>query len=517
MPTNDGRSSRLSFLSAEHLTKSFFGNTVLRDVSIELECGSVHALLGENGAGKSTLINVLSGNLLPDSGSIRIQGTTYYHLNPDLAHRLGIAVVHQELSLASHLSVAENVGLGNLPRRRGLIDYKQLSLDVRKVFEQLEIDVPLTSPVHSLPLGTQQLLEIAKALYRRPQLLVFDEPTSFLTAVEVARLKRVIHQLRDRGISLLFISHRLDEVLDLCDRVTVLKDGQVTATKSLANVGPAELVRLMVGRDPGDLFPSWTPPQNGEPLLEVESLTTRRLSGVDLRLSHGEILGVGGLLGQGQEDLLLALAGGEQHRARRVAIAGNPIRLRSVLAANAAGIAYVPTDRKGQGLHLLQSLNFNLTLPAARMLARFGIRRRASEKRVANDLIKRFRIRGAGPEDRVLQLSGGNQQKIAMAKWMPLNPRILLLNDPTRGVDIETKREIYLFLHRLAAEGAGIILFSSDTLELVNLCGRVMVFADGRVRNVISRDELSEESIVSASLGVTTPSPAERRLSEAGR
>jgi ribose transport system ATP-binding protein len=495
----------LAVLSADRLTKSFFGNVVLRSVSIDIEAGSVHALLGENGAGKSTLINLLSGNLIPDSGSIRVGGVSYDALNPDLAHALGIAVVHQELSLAPHLSAAENVGLGNLPRRAGLIDYRRLDSDVTEVFAKLELDVPLTTPVHRLPLGTQQLLEIAKALYRRPRVLVLDEPTSFLTAVEVARFKRIIRQLRDQGIALVFISHRLNEVLDICDTVTVLKDGQVTASRRLDKVEAAELVRLMVGRDPGDLFPPWRPSSDDRNLLEVEDLQSRRLTGVNLTLKRGEILGVGGLLGQGQEDLLLALAGSERHRARRIAVCGAETRLRNVMAANSLGIAYVPSDRKGQGLHLPQSLNFNLTLPGARRLARFGVRRRSLEQRVAGDLIERFSIRGVQPSGRVLHLSGGNQQKIAMAKWMPLEPRILLLNDPTRGVDVETKREVYLFLRHRAAQGTGVILLSSDTLELVNLCDRVMVMSDGRVRNVVPRERLSEHIIVSSSLGIPQP------------
>ena len=497
-------------LSARDLSKSFFGNAVLRGVSIEIEAGAIHALLGENGAGKSTLINLLSGNLRPDSGTITVAGYANAALDPDLAHRNGIAVVHQELSLAPHLSVAENVALGSLPLRRGFIDYARLEREVGALFDRLELDIPLSIPVHRLPLGTRQLVETAKALFRAPRVLILDEPTSSLTAVEVARLKRVMRQLRAEGIALLFISHRLDEVLDLCDRVTVLKDGMRTASRELTGVSPAELVRLMVGRDPGDLFPPWEDTASKEVLLEVEGLSTHRLSGIDLRLRKGEILGLGGLLGQGQEDLLLALSGAEPYRARRLAVAGREVRVRSVAAANRLGIAYVPTDRKAEGLHLPQSLHFNLILPTLRTLARLGVRRPSREREVVADLLRRFAVRGRRAHDRVLQLSGGNQQKIAIAKWMPLRPRILLLNDPTRGIDVETKREIYLMLRRLAAEGTGCILLSSDTPELVELCDRVVVLADGRVRATLERASLSEEAIVAASMGVRhrVPEPA---------
>ena len=496
--------------SARDLSKSFFGNAVLRGVSIEIEAGAIHALLGENGAGKSTLINLLSGNLRPDSGTITVAGHDYTALDPELAHRNGIAVVHQELSLAPHLSAAENVALGNLPLRRGFIDYARLEREVGALFERLELDIPLSIPVHRLPLGSRQLVEIAKALFRAPRVLILDEPTSSLTAVEVTKLKRVMRQLRAQGIALLFISHRLDEVLDLCDYVTVLKDGMRTASRDLAGVTAAELVRLMVGRDPGDLFPPWEGTASKEILLEVEGLDTRRLSGIGLRLRKGEILGLGGLLGQGQEDLLLALCGAEPHRVRRFAIAGREVRVRSVAAANRLGIAYVPTDRKAEGLHLLHSLHFNLILPTLRTLARFGVRRPSRETEVVADLLRRFAVRGRRAHDRVLQLSGGNQQKIAIAKWMPLRPRILLLNDPTRGIDVETKREIYLMLRRLAAEGTGCVLLSSDTPELALLCDRVLVLADGRARATLERAALSEEAIVAASMGVRhrVPEPA---------
>jgi ribose transport system ATP-binding protein len=489
-------------LSGRGLSKSFFGNPVLKDVSIDIVPGRIHALLGENGAGKSTLINLLSGNLRPDSGTILIDGRTYPTLDPDLAHRLGIAVVHQELSLAPHLSVAENVALGSMKLRHGCIDYGRLESEVRAVFQRLELDIPLSRPVLSLPLGTRQLVEIAKALYRAPRVLILDEPTSSLTAVEVARLKRVVRQLRAEGIALVLISHRLDEVLDLCDWVTVLKDGARTASQDLAGTSPAQLVRLMVGRDPGELFPPFTPAATDDVLLEVEDLHTRRLAAIGLRLHRGEMLGLGGLLGQGQEDLLLALCGAEPHRARRFAVGGRPVRIGSVAAANRLGIAYVPADRKTEGLHLPQSLHFNLVLPTVGMLARLGLRRLARERSTVAGLLRQFAVRGRTAEDRVMQLSGGNQQKIAIARWMPLAPRILLLNDPTRGIDVETKREMYLLLRRLAQGGTGCILLSSDTPELVNLCDRVMVLADGRVQVTLQRAGLSEEAIVGASMGV---------------
>jgi len=495
-------------LAAVGIHRSFSGNPVLQDISIALHRGSIHALLGENGAGKSTLINVLSGGLKPDAGAITVGGESHSSLTPLLAQRFGIAVVHQELSLAPHLSVAENVAFGRLPRRRGMIDYRLMAREVSALFSDLELDVPLVTLVEKLPLGTRQIVEIAKAIYRKPKLLILDEPTSSLTAVEVTRLKRAMLRLREQGIALLFISHRLEEVLELCDYVTVLKDGRRTASRPLADADASELVRLMVGRDPGDLFPPFESKAT-DPLLVVEGLQSRRLKDISLSLRRGEILGIGGLVGHGQENLLLSLFGAESHRADSTALDGQRVRIPNVAAAARLGIAYVPSDRKIEGLHLAQSLHFNLILPTIRRLARHGLRNSARERATVATLLQRFAVRGGRASDRVVQLSGGNQQKIAIAKWIPLKPRILLLNDPTRGVDVETKREIYLMLRRLAAEGTSTILVSSDTPELVELCDRVMVLAEGRVRVVLDHGAASEEAIVAAAIG------AERRESAA--
>lgn len=498
----DGAAAKDASLAATGISRSFFGNVVLKDVSIAMRGGSIHALLGENGAGKSTLINILSGGLKPDHGVISVAGSVHSQLTPAMAHQFGIAVVHQELSLSPHLSVAENVALGQFPTKAGLIDHARLEKDVAAIFTELELDLPLATPVHKLPLGTQQLVEIAKALYRKPRVLILDEPTSSLPATDVLRLKRVMLRLRDQGIALLFISHRLDEVLELCDWVTVLKDGQVTASCPLEKMTPDQLVRLMVGREAGDLFPGWTSTA-GEPVLRIAGLQTRRLKAVDLTLRRGEILGLGGLIGQGQENLLLALFGAEPHRARALELDGRPVRIDSVIAATRLGIAYVPSDRKGEGLHLPQSLHFNLILPTIRSLARRGLRVARGETAMVAKLLEQFAVRGGRPHDRAIQLSGGNQQKIAMAKWIPLNPRIFLLNDPTRGIDVQTKRELYLLLRRLAAAGTTVVIASSDTPELVKLCDRVAVLVDGQIRAILEQGDLSEEAIVSAAVGAS--------------
>ncbi|UUP18678.1 sugar ABC transporter ATP-binding protein [Nitratireductor thuwali] len=488
-------------LEARQVFKGFFGNPVLKGVSIALEPGRVHALLGENGAGKSTLINLLSGALQPDTGDIVVDGQPVSRFSPAAARKAGIAVVQQELSLAAELSIAENIGLGALPRRFGIIDYNALCASAAEVCKRVGLTEPLDMPVGDLSLGRRQMVEIAKALFRRPRVLILDEPTSSLSAHEAGILAGLIRKLRDEGIALLYISHRLNEVQALCSHVTVLKDGVVTADQPLAGVDNEGLVRLMVGRDAGDLFPARQDSLTGAELIHVKRFSAGTALDVDFQASAGEIVGIGGLVGQGQEDFLLGLYGAIPASAERAEISGSNRPFKSVEAANEAGLAYVPADRKHEGLVLPHTIASNLLLPSLGKLVKHGLRDRTAERDLVADLAKRLTIKG--DVDRPVQaLSGGNQQKVALAKWLPLNPSVLLLNDPTRGVDIETKREIYLMLQSFAREGKLVILLSSDTPELVHLCDRVAVFREGRVVATLPHPEISEEAIVGAAMGV---------------
>ena len=494
-----------TILGARNVSKAFFGNPVLRDVSIELVGGRIHALLGENGAGKSTLINLLSGTLRPDSGEILVDGRPIASLTPDEAHQLGVAVVQQELSLAPHLSIAENIGLGAYPRRGGIVDYGRLAAAVAEIAKELGLVEPLDMAVGRLPLGRRQIVEIAKALYIRPRVLILDEPTSSLAAPDVAILMRLVRRLRDRGVAILYISHRLNEILDFCDYVTVLKDGSVTADRPLAGLDPTGLVRLMVGRDPRNLFPLYASQSAGALVLETKTFRAGEAADVDFELYRGEILGIGGLVGHGQEDFMMGLYGAIRAEAERFCVFADGAVLRSVpfakvADANAVGVAYVPADRRKEGLILPHSIDFNLLLPlfAGHSAER---RRRAQETSITERLAQRLNIRG--DRRRPAQaLSGGNQQKVALSKWLTLEPSVLLLNDPTRGVDVETKREIYLALRAMAEEGKAVVLLSTDTPELVHLCDRVMVFNKGRVAAVLPHAEASEEAIVAAAMGV---------------
>ncbi len=486
-------------LAARGVSKSFFGNRVLSDVSIALVPGRIHALLGENGAGKSTLINLLSGALVPDSGTIEVAGQSHRSLTPRDARRGGVAVVQQELGLTADLSIAENIGLGAYPRRFGLIDYRALARKARAVCDLVGLKEDLSTPVAGLPLGRRQLVEIAKALFREPRVLILDEPTSSLSAHEADTLTRLLRKLKADGVAILYISHRLNEVRRLCDYVTVLKDGVVTADRSLEGVDAAGLVRLMVGRDPGDLFPAWTPTADCPTLVSVEGFTGGMLRDVSLEIRRGEVLGIGGLVGQGQEDLLLGLYGALPTKARNAmfnGVAGVPP---NVMRANALGLAYVPADRKREGLHLTHTIAWNMMVPSFGRARGLSFRNRGAERALATSLSDRLTIKG--DLTRAVQaLSGGNQQKVALAKWMPSDPPILLLNDPTRGVDVETKREIYVLLRSFAAEGRAVVLSSSDTPELVHLCDRVAVMREGRIVTTLPHGAASEEAIVSAAM-----------------
>jgi ribose transport system ATP-binding protein len=496
---------RQAVLGARALSKAFFGNTVLREVSIDLAAGRIHALLGENGAGKSTLINLLSGTLRPDSGEILVDGRPVASLTPREAHRLGVAVVQQELSLAPHLSIAENLGLGAYPRRGGLVDYRRLAAAAEEIGKELHLVESPDTPVGRLPLGRRQIVEIAKALYVQPRVLIFDEPTSSLAAPDVALLMRLVRRLRDRGVAILYISHRLNEILDFCDYVTVLKDGSVTADRPLAGLDPTGLVRLMVGRDPRNLFPPYASQATEALVLETKGFRVGGAAGVDFALHRGEILGIGGLVGHGQEDFMMGLCGAIAADAERFCVFADGAAVRTapfarIAEANAVGIAYVPADRRREGLILPHSIDFNLLLPlfASRASER---RRRTQESAITERLAQRLNIRG--DRGRPAQaLSGGNQQKVAVSKWLTLEPTVLLLNDPTRGVEVETKREIYLALRAMAAEGKAVVLLSTDTPELVHLCDRVMVFHKGGVAAALPHAEASEEAIVAAAMGV---------------
>ncbi|WP_433475716.1 sugar ABC transporter ATP-binding protein [Spirillospora sp. CA-142024] len=508
----------MTLLAVERVSKSFAGNRVLHEVSFDVRAGEVLALVGENGAGKSTVLSLITGLLAPDAGRVVYggrpvrfprgaggrpsAGDAVAAWSPHRARAAGIGSVHQELSLNPHQTVAENVFLGQWPSRRGLVLRRDLARRARPLLERVGLRVDPLTRAGRLPLGQQQLVELAKALASGPRLLILDEATSALDDDQVDGVFKVVDELREAGSSVVIVSHRMSELFAVADRLTVLKDGEVMATRERAETDHDDIVRLMIGRELSDLFPPKAGTA-GKPVLSVRGLTVpAACAGVDLDLRPGRILGLGGLQGQGQRAVLRALFGLVRHTGR-IELTGRPARLASPREAIRARIAYVPEDRKVEGLHVAQTVRANLSLtnlgivaPARRLTT---VDRRAEATLVA-DLVERMRIKAAGPEQEARRLSGGNQQKVALARWLPSEPRILLLAEPTRGIDVGTKREIYHLLRRLADGGVAVLVTSGDTMELVGLCDEVAVMYEGAVVDRLSGGDLTEERLVRASV-----------------
>jgi ABC-type sugar transport system ATPase subunit len=510
------------------IRKAFPGVVALDGVDLEVTAGEVHVLLGENGAGKSTLMHILGGALRPDAGTITVDGQAVRLASPRDARALGIAIVHQELALVPALSVAENILLGALPARAGVVDRGRLLDGAREALAALDPSLDVWRPVGSLRLGQQQLVEIARALRRRPSLLVLDEPTSALTPHETARLFACIRSLVANGVAVICISHRMDEIEAIGDRITVLRDGRHVATLPVHPMDRAQLVHLMADRGPAVALPMSLPsvhagsaeatsreetasamglPEDVPVPRGVERLAVRGLGrrGVLHDISFvahaGEVVGFAGLLGAGRTELARALFGVDPLDTGEIRLDGRPMRFRHPGDAIRAGVGFVTEDRKGEGLLLLRSIRENIALPVLRSLSRWGVVRRAPERAIANDAVQTLQIRTPSSEQAVLALSGGNQQKVVLAKWLAAGARILLLDEPTRGIDVGAKAEIHALIRRLAADGATVLLFSSELPELLALADRTYVLHQGRLVGECARAVATPERVLALAVG----------------
>jgi len=488
-----------SVVELHGIDKSFAGFAALKGVDFDVRAGEVHALLGENGAGKSTLIRIIAGAHVPDRGEIRIGGEVVRLSSPRDARRRGIATVYQELLLFPDLTVAENIFLGKAPRRWGRIDWAAMRAKARALLEDLDSrDLDVDAKVGGLSVASRQRVEIAKALSQDPRVLVMDEPTTSLAQGDVERLMAIVRRLRERGVGVVYVTHRLQEIFALADRVTVLRDGARIGTRPIAEVTEAGLISMMVGRPIDQLFPKLDAPL-GKTLLEVKGLSYRRaVRDVSLSVRAGEILGIAGLVGSGRTELALTLFGITPATSGEIRVDGKAVVIDSPRVARDLGIAYIPEDRGLQGLIRTQTLRENVSLPVLDRISYATIVDRRAEERRAREAIDRLGIRARGTDQIARQLSGGNQQKVVVAKWLGTEPRILIMDEPTRGIDVGAKAEIHALMSKLAQQGLGIVMISSELPEVLGMADRVLVMSGGSAVAAFERAEATPDAVGAA-------------------
>lgn len=491
------------FIAFTSVTKRFPGVQALDGVSFEIARGSCHALIGENGAGKSTLGKILAGVHTADSGEIRVGGALISPATPLEARRLGIAMVHQELAFCSNLSVAENLCLGDLPRRAGWVDRDALKARARTILSAIGADIDVSALVSSLSTGEEQQVQIAAAVGTGAKIIIMDEPTSSLSAGETAALFSLVRTLKAQGITLIYVSHRLEELFALCDAITVLRDGRHVSTGPIASTSPGQVVRHMIGRDLVRTEPAHLSRPLGPERLTARALaSTGKFSGVDITLRAGEITGLAGLIGAGRSEVTQALFGLDPEAKGQVTVDGEALRLGSTQDALARGIGLVPEDRKRQGLVLSLTCRENMSLASLPLLSRTGWVNRSRERALARQYGDRLRVKAPSLEAITATLSGGNQQKIALAKWLARSCDILLIDEPTRGVDVGAKAEIYALLDELACEGKALLVVSSELPELIGLCRRILVMRRGRIAGDVERSAFSEAALMTLMAGL---------------
>ena len=493
-------------LTLENISKRFPGVVALNDVSLSLYPGEVHAICGENGAGKSTLMKIVSGQQPPDEGRIRYLGEERHFKSVSEAEQIGIAIIHQELNLVPHLTVAENIFLAREPLRFGLIDRRKMQADTEACLARLGVAISPRAPVARLSVAQQQMVEIAKALSLEARVLILDEPTSSLTESETQALFKVIQDLKARGVGMLYISHRLDEMRHIVDRVTILRDGRYVSTQRFADTSVDAIVAGMVGRSLDEKFPPRTSIPTNEVLLRAKGLTRKgAFQDISFELRRGEILGFAGLMGAGRTEIARAIFGADRLDAGQVEINGREVAIRSPRDGIDQGIAYLSEDRKKDGLAVKMTLAHNLTLANLDALCGpLGFIRFAEEARVARDYVRRLDIRTPSIDKVTRYLSGGNQQKIIIGKWLFRDARIMFFDEPTRGIDVGAKYAIYEMMDQLAAQGIGVVLISSELPELLGMSDRILVFHEGRLTGDVATRATTQDQIMHYASGCTS-------------
>ena len=484
-------------LEMRNIFKSFGGVNALRDVSFQCRPGTVHALVGENGAGKSTLIKILAGALLPDSGEIIFKGQKHQSFSTRKALNSGISVIYQELALVSQMTVAENIFLGREPRKYfGIVDKKRLKIEAKKLLKQLGFEVDMDMEVGEMTVAYQQMVEIAKALSKNADLIIMDEPSAILAGHELDQLFLIIESLKKRGVTIIYISHRLEEVFRIANEVTILKDGQLVGTKPIKDLSRGELVKMMVGRTLEEVFPvSFN--QLGNPVLQVEEISTKTiLNKVSFNLREGEILGVAGMVGSGRTELARAIFGADPLTSGTIKIKGQDVVFKNPADAIRSKISLVPEDRKNHGLFTKLSILNNITLPILSKISRWGF----TDKKKENEIVERARqihsIDMTSGNQEVQYLSGGNQQKVVLSKSLQTIPEVIIMDEPTRGVDVGAKFEIYQLIRQLNKDGIAILMISSELPEILGLSDRILVMREGKIVAELTPNETNEEMII---------------------
>lgn len=482
-------------LTLKNITKEFPGVKALDDVTINIERGTIHGLVGENGAGKSTLIKVLAGIYQPNKGEIILDGKPCRFNSPIEARRAGISVVHQEIKLAEPLSVAENMFLGNVQLKNGLVDWKGMRRRAREIVEDLGMDIDINAQVSSLTVAKKQIVEIMHAINNNSRILIMDEPSAVLTDRELEVMFRIVKQLRDEGITIIYISHRLDEIFGLCSNVSVLRDGCHIDTIPVASVDRQGLINMMVGREMGQEYPKEVGNVGGT-ILEVKNLSRGILQDISFEVKSGEVFGISGLVGAGRTELARAILGIDKPESGEVYVRGKKVHYRTFADAIRDGLGLIPEDRKLQGLVQIMSVKRNTTLVNMKRVLRAGVISSSLEEKLSKEYADKLHVVTPSMETEVQYLSGGNQQKVVIAKWLFQNSEILFLDEPTRGIDVGAKVEIYRLINRMAKEGKTIIMISSEMPELLGMCDRIMVMHEGHKMGELNAAEATQEKIM---------------------
>lgn len=495
-----------SLLYMKDINKSFGNIKVLKNVSLRLNSGSILALMGENGAGKSTLMNILSGSLLADNGEIFINGKKQAINDPITAKLNGISKIHQELQLVNEMSVAENIFMGRWSTKYGLIDFKKMEKEAVKYLEMLDIKVKPETKMKDLRIGEQQLVEIAKALSLDSNIIIMDEPTSSISAKETEKLFEIIKKLKSENKGIIYISHRMEEIFEISDKIMVLRDGEYIASHDTSSTSSDEIIRLMVGRSLDKQYPK-DETTKGENALEVIDLSysppknsfKRSLKGISLSVKHGEVLGIAGLAGSGRTEFFECISGmHKKYTSGKILIDEREVSIKKPADAIKCGISFATEDRKGTGLVLLRPILENITLPLLKQFSRFSFMKEKEEKEVCISQMKALKVKAYSEKVLVGSLSGGNQQKVVLAKWLLAKPKILLLDEPTRGIDVGAKAEIYQLINDLAKQGIAIIVISSELPEIIGIADRIVTFCEGVKTGEFSREEATQETLLTS-------------------